>query len=498
MKQSLQMRVGQELRMTPQLQQAIRLLQLSTVELQEEIQELLETNPLLEEGEDDHDSEVDSSSTTVESEKETATKSEASSEDTNNELELQEQEKLPDELPVDSDWEDTYEPAIPSSPSSSASSDFDSLAMESKADSLYDHLLWQVNSARLNATDEPIALAIIDSIDETGYLTTPIEAIYDDLHQDNDLELEDVLAVLQLIQRFDPNGVGARDLQECLSIQLSQLPAETNKEEALIAVATALVNRHFDLLANREYSKLARLLHTKQDELTDVIQLIQTLHPKPGYAVAEAHAEYVVPDVYVRREQDRWRVELNESAMPSLRISPFYASVSESTTSASDGEYLKNNMQEARWFLKSLNSRNETLLKVSGHIVEKQRGFMENGALAMRALTLNDIAEAIGMHESTVSRVTTNKFIQTPQGIFELKYFFSSQLATSGGSGTSGTAVRARIKQIIAEENAQKPISDSKLAKLLEEDGIKIARRTVAKYRESLSIPPSNERKRLT
>ncbi len=288
-------------------------------------------------------------------------------------------------------------------------------------------------------------------------------------------------------------GVGARDLRECLLLQIRQLPDDT----PMLEQATRVIRDHLELLGNRDFSQLMRRSKLKEDQLRDAISLIQTLNPRPGSEIASGEAEYVIPDVIVRRDSHRWIVELNQDAVPKVRVNGHYASMVRRADSSEDNTYLRNNLQEARWFIKSLQSRNETLMKVATQIVEHQRGFLEHGEEAMKPLVLHDIAEAVGMHESTISRVTTQKYMHTPRGIFELKYFFSSHVGTSEGGEFSSTAIRALIKKLVAAENPKKPLSDSKIAGLLEEQGIEVARRTIAKYRESLNIAPSSERKRL-
>tara|TARA_R110002096_G_scaffold76841_8_gene181360 strand:- start:2039 stop:2971 length:933 start_codon:yes stop_codon:yes gene_type:complete len=308
-----------------------------------------------------------------------------------------------------------------------------------------------------------------------------------------EVEMDEIEMVLHRIQQFEPVGIGARDLRECLLLQIRQLPADT----PLLEQATRVVRDHLELLGSRDFSQLMRRSKLKEDQLRDAIALIQTLNPRPGGEIASGEPEYVIPDVIVRKDNNRWLVELNQESVPKVRVNGQYASMVRRADSSDDNTYLRNNLQEARWFIKSLQSRNETLMKVATQIVEHQRGFLEQGEEAMKPLVLHDIAEAVGMHESTISRVTTQKFMHTPRGIFELKYFFSSHVGTSEGGEFSSTAIRALIKKLVAAENPKKPLSDSKIAGLLEEQGIEVARRTIAKYRESLNIAPSSERKRL-
>jgi RNA polymerase sigma-54 factor len=363
------------------------------------------------------------------------------------------------------------------------------------AETLGEHLLWQINLSPISDTDKAIALAIIDALDIHGYLSVSPEEICLSLNNDAEVEVgpDEIKAVLHWVQRLDPPGIAARDLKECLSLQLAQQAHATPGLEE----ARQLVANYLDLLAAHDYTQLMRRMKLSKDQLQQAIALIQSLNPRPGANFEEARVEYVTPDVYVRKHKGNWQVELNPEAIPHLRINPYYANVVRHTESRADNTSLKAQLQEARWFIKSIQSRSETLLKVAKAIVERQRAFLEHGEEAMRPLVLHDIAETLNMHESTISRVTTRKYIYTPRGIYELKYFFSSHVSTTLGGDCSSTAIRAVIKRYIAAENPQRPLSDSKIAALLSEQGIQLARRTVAKYREAMAIPPSNERKRL-
>jgi RNA polymerase sigma-54 factor len=347
-------------------------------------------------------------------------------------------------------------------------------------------------------TDRAIAMSIIDAINEDGYLYIPLEEIYQGIIQNTPTDEEpigydEVEAVLHRIQQFDPLGVGSRDLKECLLVQLHHLANDTPHLKTTIE----LVQNHLDALGSRDFKRIMRQMHISQNVLTEAIQLIQSLDPKPGSGITPAAPEYIVPDVLVRKKNGQWTVELNPDTMPKIRINQQYAGMIRRTDNSDDTNSLRNHLQEARWFLKSLQSRNETLLKVARCIVERQRGFLDYGEEAMRPLVLRDIAEAVEMHESTISRVTTQKYMHTPNGIFEFKYFFSSHVNTTEGGVCSATAIRAILKKLIAAENPDKPLSDSKLADLLMKQGIKVARRTVTKYREAMLLPSSNERKRL-
>jgi RNA polymerase sigma-54 factor len=499
MKQSLQLKLGQQLTMTPQLQQAIRLLQLSTLDLQQEIQQALDSNPLLEMSEEE-DSEAplergdevtaDAGDGPLQSLEQTAT------DDGDNSAEWDSgtaEMTMPDDLPVDTQWEDLLPSASAPPPSGDDFSDTDFEGRNSASESLREQLLWQLHLTRLSDTDRLIALALIDDTDGNGRIIASLEDIHESLSADLDIELDEVIAVLHRLQQFEPAGVCTRDLQECLLVQLQQLPPSTPWLEQ----AKLIISRHINQLGGGDYSQILRRTRLKEPDLIEVLALIQTLDPSPGQTAVPDEVAYVVPDVFVSKKNGRWLVELNPDIAPKLRINSDYASLIKRADTSSDNTFLRDNLQEARWFLKSLHSRNETLMKVATKIVEHQRNFLEYGEEAMKPLVLHDIAEAVEMHESTISRVTTQKYMHTPRGIFELKYFFSSHVATTTGGECSSTAIRALIKKLVAAENPRKPLSDNKITQLLEEQGIKVARRTIAKYRDTLFIPPSNERKRL-
>ena len=503
MKQSLQLKIGQQLTMTPQLQQAIKLLQLSTLDLQQEIQQALENNPMLDlneeletEGKTGNDQEKINTEEVNFSDN-VATKTDTA-ETEGPSADSEWQENIPEELPVDTQWEDVYQSNTASTSSSSQTSssneDFDFDSRNSVIESLQDHLLWQLNLTRMSDVDRSIGIAIIDAIDDNGRLTQSPEQLHTSFNKDNpDIELDEVVAVLHGIQQFDPPGVAALDLQECLLIQLNQLAIDT----PWLTEAKNIIDCHLPLLGNRDYAQLIRRSRLKEPDLREALKLIQSLNPNPGEMIASNTTEYIVPDVYVKNIKGRWVVELNPDIAPKLKINSDYASLVKRADNSDDNNFLRDNLQEARWFLKSLQSRNETLMKVATKIVERQLGFLEQGEEAMKPLVLHDIAEAVDMHESTISRVTTQKYMHTPRGIFELKYFFSSHVSTDSGGECSSTAIRAMIKKLIAAENPKKPLSDSKITVELGDRGIKVARRTIAKYRESLMIPPSNERKQL-
>lgn len=486
MKPSLQLKLGQSLTMTPQLQQAIRLLQLSSVELQTEIQDVLDSNMMLE---------VDEQQGSNENAKKDA---ESSDNTTGDEIKTNmEKEDIPQDLEIDTRWEDIYEPGLSYT---NRQADLNSQNLfenqSSQEKSLHEHLLWQLNLTPTSETDKMIAIAIIDALDDDGYLTIELEEIVSAVQTDdpeNQIELEEVQAVLHLVQSMEPIGVGAKDLQECLTLQLNQL----DKDTPWLEEAQMLIMLHIDLLASHDYNQIMRKMKLDKDSLQEVLNLVQSLNPRPGGSVTESQTHYVVPDVYVKKVNGKWRVDLNNDPIPSLRINSTYANMIRRADNSADNTSLKTHLQEARWFIKSLQSRSETLLKVAATIVERQRAFLDYGEEAMKPMVLSDIAEALGMHESTISRVTTKKYMHTPRGIFELKYFFSSHVSTDAGGACSSTAIRALIKKLISAEAPNKPLSDNKIATVLSDQGINVARRTVAKYREAMSIPPSNERKRL-
>lgn len=483
--------------MTPQLQQAIRLLQLSTLDLQNEIQEALDTNPMLEVAEEDLKESNKEESVNSQSEK-PIQEALPNNETTGDDVEWT--QNIPEELPVDTSWDDVYQsaPASSSTPAQSEDDHFES--QRTSTESLQDHLMWQLNLTPFSDKDYTIALTIIDDIKPCGMLSSSIQDIHTSLQSNiDDIDEDEVFAVLHRLQQFDPPGVASQNIGECLLIQLKQLEQQTDSDEPIAGLKTAkaIVVDYLELLASRDYKTLMRKLRAKEEELKHAIALIQATNPRPGEDIGSNDTEYVIPDVFVTNKNDRWVVELNPDIAPKIQINNQYAGLVKRADSSSDNTYLKDNLQEARWFIKSLQSRNETLLKVATAIIEKQRDFLNFGEEAMKPLVLHDIAEIVEMHESTISRVTTNKYMHTPKGIFELKYFFSSHLSTNSGGECSSTAIRAIIKKLIAAENVAKPLSDSKITALLSEQGVKVARRTIAKYRESMSIPPSNERKQL-
>ncbi len=495
MKPSLQLKLGQQLAMTPQLQQAIRLLQLSTLDLQQEIQDALDTNPLLELDDaqevtfdtclddeffiDDilHTNQQNNLDTLADPEYLDATEALGNTD-------------MPVELPLDTSWDAIYSANTEHTGLLQGDEPF-SYQGETK-ETLHDYLNWQVQLTPFTELDNAIAITILDAIDDKGYLTISLEDIQESLGIEG-VELDEIETVLKRIQQFEPLGVGSRSLQECLLLQLAHYPKNT----PFLTETCALLKTHMDLLANRDFRQILKATKLKESELKMMMDLIQTLNPRPGNFIVTNEAQYIVPDVSVIKIENSWQVLINPESIPRLKINQDYAKLCKKSTLATDGQFIRNHEQDAKWLIKSLESRNDTLLKVAQCIAAQQQDFFEYGEEAMKPMVLNDIAQAVDMHESTISRITTQKFMHTPRGIFELKYFFSSHVNTENGGECSSTAIRALVRKMVAGENPVKPLSDSKITTLLAQQGIQVARRTIAKYRESLGIAPSNQRKRL-
>ncbi|HEU4619326.1 MAG TPA: RNA polymerase factor sigma-54 [Gammaproteobacteria bacterium] len=474
MKPSLQLRLSQQLTMTPQLQQAIRLLQLPVMELQSQIQEALDQNVMLE---IDESASADSESPEpVEHEAEAADASDGVDDDFADPATVTEPE-----------WEDVQRTGPSEAPRSNEPRTTFEYADRSE-ETLRDHLLWQLELEKFDPRSTAIGQAIIDAINDDGYLVDDLEVIRATLAPDVIASVEEIEAVLRRVQKFDPIGIAARSVSECVLLQLDQMDPKLPG----IATARAIAAEHLELVAEHQFTTLKRLLKVSEQELDDALLLVRSCHPRPGASVYAPAAEYVVPDVFVRRSDGNWVVELNGSIAPQLRVNQVYAS---SLGRGDEYDVLRTQLQEARWLIRSLEIRNETLLKVALTIVQRQTEFLEKGEEYMRPMVLRDVAEAIEMHESTVSRVTTGKYMHTPRGVFEFRYFFSSHLASDDGEQSS-TAVRAKIRKLVSGEDPEKPLSDNQIAKLLSEEGIKVARRTIAKYREALNIPSSSDRKR--
>ncbi len=361
---------------------------------------------------------------------------------------------------------------------------------DGRGESLQEHLAWQLEMAAVTDRQRAVGRAILDAISEDGYLTESFDAIAATLKPELAVPDTEIEAMLRVVQGFDPIGIAARDLGECVSLQLRLLDPATPG----LATALTLAQGHLDQVANRELALLRRELKVSEEELEQALVLVRGCHPRPGAQISSSAPQYVVPDVFVRRSTSGWTVEMNSATVPRVRLNESYAGL---IGRAASHATMRTQLQEARWLLKSLEIRHDTLLKVARSIVERQHEFLDQGEEHMRPMILRDIAEAIGMHESTISRVTSGKYMHTPRGVFELRYFFSSQVESSDGSaGTSSTAIRAKIRKLIKEEAVETPLSDSRIAEILSREGIPVARRTVAKYRESMGIAPSNERKR--
>jgi RNA polymerase sigma-54 factor len=474
MKPALQIRLNQTLALTPQLQQAIRLLQLSSMELELELNTAIESNPLLELEADREDIDTGEAETIdgVESAPETPAEAAESANETDDgplDLELERSEYRGTALD-----EDGMEP------------------QDAEVEDLRDHLLWQLNLTPMSSRDRAIAAAIIEAIDDDGYLTESDESIQTSLASIYSVSADQIEAVRHRVQRFDPVGVASRSLKDCLGVQLDTL----DKSTPALALAKTIVGEHLEALARQDRARLCQRVHATEEDFDSAVALIRSLVPKPGVGYSNASAEYVAPDAYARKIAGRWQVALAPGCQPRLGINEHYASLI-AKARREDASYLRGQLQEARWLIKSLKTRAETMLKVATSIVRAQEGFLEFGAEAMRPLVLKDVAEEIGMHESTVSRVTTRKFLHTPRGTFEFKYFFSSGVSTVDGGAASATAIQAMIKKLIGDEQPARPMSDQALAAELNKRGISVARRTVAKYREAMNIPSSNDRSRL-
>jgi RNA polymerase sigma-54 factor len=485
LKTSLQLRLGQQLKMTPQLQQAIRLLQMPALELQAHLRELLETNVMLEAEEDTEATESFEALGAAPNEIDVPP---GEGEDGPQAAAGEEERAAPEVEIIEDGWQEAS--AAPGeTPWQGEDEDRQQEFTDERGESLHEHLLWQLEMSRLDPRQVAIGRAIIDAINDDGYLIEPFDAIAATLKPEIEAGEDEIAAMLEVVQGFDPLGVGARNVAECVSLQLAALQPDIPGRDTALAIAAS----HLELVAGREMGALKRALKVSDEELEQALALVRSCHPRPGSQISSAAPEYVVPDVFVRRRTDGWTVEINSATLPRVRVNESYASL---IGRASSHATMRAQLQEARWLLKSLEIRHETLLKVARSIVERQHEFLEHGEEYMRPMILRDIAEAIGMHESTVSRVTSGKYMHTPRGVFELRYFFSSQVEGADGSGTSSTAIRAKIRKLIRDEPPNAPLSDSRIAEILSREGIPVARRTVAKYRESMGIAPSNERKR--
>ncbi|RMC96839.1 RNA polymerase factor sigma-54 [Aquitalea palustris] len=476
MKQSLQLRVSQQLTLTPQLQQSIKLLQLSTLDLQTEVERFLLDNPMLERGDDTPTQESSTSSSDTPATAEDSTPSSDSTDSDSNQ-----RDDSSGEL---TDWGS-------GSRRNDGDDEFDPMLNVPCPVSLREHLLAQLGELTLPTRDQAIVQLLIEELDDNGFLSIDLEELASHLPLELELETDELMVGLRLLQQFDPAGIAARSLAESLCLQLDRLPPQENGH----ALARKIVAEHLSLLGNRDYTRLKRLLGVDDDAIRQAQQLIARLTPHPAAGFGGEDVHYVIPDVTVRKRRGRWVAELNNGAVPRLRVNQLYAQML-SENRAGAGE-LSGRLQEAKWLVKNIQQRFDTILKVSEAIVERQQAFFEHGEVAMRPLILRDIADELGLHESTVSRVTTQKYLLCPRGLFELKYFFGSSLETDSGGECSATAIKAHIRRMIDGENTAKPLSDSAIADELGKQGMQVARRTVAKYREAMQIPPVNLRKAL-
>ncbi|HMW17124.1 MAG TPA: RNA polymerase factor sigma-54 [Accumulibacter sp.] len=470
MKPSLQLKLSQHLALTPQLQQSIRLLQLSTLELEQELEKYLQTNPLLERADD-----------FLMSPASPAGESESTTADSPNDD--QASSTVADD---DQGWLNQESSYSNSSGTFDDNDDNDFQDIQAATVSLREHLLKQLGLLPLSARDRVLVACLIEALDDDGYLTQSLDELIDVLPNELEIVVDELQIALRHLQHFDPTGVGARNAQECLSLQLQALPTHPTRTLAL-----EIVRHHLDLLANRDFVKLKKLTGCDDDQLRAAQQLIRSLNPRPGAQYSATETRYVTPDVTVRKIRDVWTASINADAFPRLRVNSLYAQI----LGRQSGSGLSGQLQEARWLIRNVQQRFDTILRVAQSIVDRQRQFLDHGEVAMRPLILREIADALGLHESTISRVTTQKYMATPRGIFELKYFFGSHVSTDAGGACSATAIRALIKQLISAEEPKKPLSDSQISEVLGQQGIVVARRTIAKYREALNIPPVSLRK---
>ena len=477
MKPTMQFRLSQHLTLTPQLQQSIRLLQLSTVELNQEIERLLMENPILEL--EDGESDAAAAAGPANADREISPGASADETSGGN-------PERNEELPADfaAPWRGAEDSSDDDGDRSNAAPDLPTLR---------DHLNSELALTNLGARDRALVGLLVDALDEDGYLTQSLEEIAALMSAEAEVNVEELAIALRHLQNFEPPGVGARTPGECLALQIRAMKEGAGPHAAL---ALAICEQHLELLASRDYVRLKSTTGASEEALRAAQLLIRGLNPRPGATFARIETRYVVPDVVVRKVKGVWRATLNQEAMPRLRVNRLYAELA-ARPRGSGGNALASQLQEARWLIKNVLQRFDTILRVSQAIVDRQRNFLEHGEVAMRPMVLREIADVLGVHESTISRVTTQKYMATPRGTFELKYFFGSHVATDTGGAASSTAIRALIKQLVAAENAKAPLSDSRIAQILGEQGIVVARRTIAKYRESLQIPPVNQRKSL-
>jgi RNA polymerase sigma-54 factor len=507
LKLSLQTKLSQSLALTPQLQQSIRLLQLSTLELNQELEQVLMDNPMLERLDDPLDNCVrldasggldsqTSAAPSVDGSFDSLTQGEAVSESTapteNFDAGESEFNRDADQESYEGDrFEADFGSDVKSNSSKSDEEEREFSQLDAGESTLKEHLIEQLNGSRLSRKDRALIVLIIEELTEAGYLETSLEEIHALLPQELDIEMEEVEIALKLLQGFDPCGVAARNVKECLLLQWQAQPSPV-KQETYGRLARLLINQHLDTLAARDFTKIKRNTRCDEEDLRKAQELILSFNPKPGASYGMGESTYVVPDVVVKKSRSGWKVQLNQDVMPKLRVNDLYADILRRNKGAAS---LNAQLQEARWLIKNVQQRFDTIMRVSQEIVERQKGFLAHGAVAMRPLVLREVADSLGLHESTISRVTTQKFMLTPHGTFELKYFFGSHVATDTGGSASSTAIRALIKQLVLAEEPKHPLSDSQIVELLAEQGIVVARRTIAKYREALNIAPVSQRR---
>jgi RNA polymerase sigma-54 factor len=492
MKPSLQIKLSQQLALTPQLQQAIKLLQLSTLEMNQEIERYLQDNPLLErEDENDRAYELAYGVANGKEHLENLAANGKAEASENGEFQTAERTELSSaEVEEDRWFQDSGSYSGSGNTRERDGDEADAQDLQPAATTLRDYLCWQLNLSRFSDADKSLIRFLVEGLDDDGYLSASLEELRETIPSEYEVDADDLEVALKQLQSLDPTGVGARSPQECLSLQLKGMAVSPARD-----LAQSIVEQCLDLLAGRDFTKIAKLLGCSNEELKAAHALIVRLDPRPGASFAPLDARYIIPDVIVRKVRGRWVSQINPDAYPKLRVNRLYAEI---LAGQRRGEgMLSGQLQEARWLIKNVQQRFDTIARVSQAIVERQRKFFEHGEVAMRPLVLREIADVLDLHESTVSRVTSQKYMSTPRGIFELKYFFGSHVSTDSGGACSATAIRALLKQLIRAEDGKKPLSDSQLSEILGRQGVVVARRTVAKYREALNIPPVNLRKTL-
>jgi RNA polymerase sigma-54 factor len=503
LKLSLQTKLSQSLALTPQLQQSIRLLQLSTLELNQELEQVLMENPMLERLDDplDHCVRLDASggldsqtsaAPSVDGVREDGGVSESTAPTENFEAGDAEFSRDTEQESYEGDnFEADFGSDVKSNTSKSDEDEREFTQLDAAESTLREHLLEQLSGSRISTRDRALITLLIEELTEAGYLETSLEEVFNLLPEELEIELDEIKTALRLLQSFDPCGVAARDIKECLLLQWNQLPIATQQRSAG-RLARMLIAQHLDILAARDFVKIKRVTRCNDDELREAQDIIRAFNPKPGAKFGVSEATYVVPDVVVKKYRGSWRVQLNQDVMPKLRVNDLYADILRRNKGSAN---LSAQLQEARWLIKNVQQRFETIMRVGQEIVDRQKGFLNHGAVSMRPLVLREVADSLGLHESTISRVTTQKFMLTPHGTFELKYFFGSHVATDSGGSASSTAIRALIKQLVQAEEPKHPLSDSQIVELLSGQGIVVARRTIAKYREALNIAPVSQRR---